>query len=106
MIKTKLRRLTVFVALSATLVFYLVLNDRRISHHSDAPAIESSGPLVSAELPKTMAPINPFQQKLDEQEQHLLTASQVLANPNAARDPFKEFLEKQSETVYQSPFVK
>lgn len=106
MIKTKHGWFAACVAVLVTLVFYLVLNDRPISHHSDVPAIESSGPLVSAKLPKTMVPTNPFQQKLDEQEQHLLTASQVLANPNAARDPFKEFLEKQSETVYQSPFVK
>lgn len=94
------------VAISAILAFYMVGNDKPASHLSAVPVIESSEPSVSAELPKTIAPANPFQQKLDGQEQHSLARPHERVNPNATQDPFKEFLEKQSEKVHQSPFSK
>ena len=106
MIKAKRRWFAVFVALLATLALYLVRNDKPISHSSNVFVNESSGPSVSAELPQTMAPANPFQQKLDEQKQRSIATPHVLSNPKAAQDPFKAFLEEQSEMAHQSPFVK
>lgn len=106
MIKAKHGWFAACVAVSATLAFYLFRNDKPISHALDIPVIESSGPSVSAELPKTMAPANPFQEKLDAQEQRSFATTDVQVSTNPAQDPFKAFLEKQSEMVHQSPFVK
>ena len=106
MIKAKRRWFAVFVALLATLALYLVRNDKPTSHSSDVSVNESAEPSVSAELPKTMAPANPFQQKFDEQEQRSIATPHLLSKPKAGQDPFKAFLEKQSEMAHQSPFVK
>lgn len=106
MIKTRHGWFAACVAVLVALAFYLVWNDKPISDSLAATKIENSGPPVDAELPKTMVPANPFQQKLDAQDQHPLATPPVLTNPNAAQDPFKAFLEKKSEMVHQSPFAK
>lgn len=106
MIKTKHGWFAACVAVLVTLAFYLVWDDKPLSDSLAGPKIESSGPSVSAELPKTMPPTNPFHEKLDAQEQRSFATPHMQVSPNASQDPFKAFLEKQSEMVHQSPFVK
>lgn len=94
------------VALLTILAVHHVRNDTPVNHFSSDPAIKSSAPSVALDPPKTKAPANPFQQKLDALNQHSQATPHVVLNPNVGQDPFKAFLEKQSEMAHQSPFSK
>ena len=106
MIKSKLVWIAACVALSATLAFQLLWIEIPLKQPSVVPVMESPGSSFPVERAKVEAPTHPFQQKLAEQQQHLEAKPHVVMNPNVGQDPFKAFLEKQSEMVHQSPFSK
>jgi hypothetical protein len=97
--------LTACLALSAMLGIHLRGNDVSRMSNTVLPVTQDSGPSVPVERSDSNVTRNPFQQKLQEQQGHDTNVKpQVIVTPKIGQDPFKAFLEKQSELTHQSPF--
>ncbi len=69
------------------------------------PVTQDSGPPVPVKPSDSNVTRNPFEQKLQEQQGHDTNIKpQAIVTPKIGQDPFKAFLEKQSELAHQSPF--
>ncbi len=97
--------LTACLALLAMLVIHLRGGDVSRISNTVLPVTQDSGPPVPVEQGDNNINRNPFEQKLQEQQGHDTNVKpQVIVTPKIGQDPFKAFLEKQSELAHKSPF--
>ncbi len=97
--------LTACLALLAMLVIHLRGHDVSRMSNTVLPVTQDSGPPVPVEQGDNNINRNPFEQKLQEQKGHDTNVKpQVIVTPKIGQDPFKAFLEKQSELAHKSPF--